>query len=95
MVLSRRLESLLLRSETADDSGGQKRFKSAKNPEATATEGDDSTPSIMPVEVPAGDSVNRIEVTSSDKLGNKPDPDLAEIIAPWPGSYPPLSDRSS
>jgi len=54
------------------------------------TGGDDSTPSIKPVEVPADDSVNRIEVTHSDKLSNKPDSDLAEIIAAWPELLPAI-----
>jgi hypothetical protein len=78
----RGFESPPLRS--TDPSEYRQGSKSAENQEVTSTGVDDLPPSITPVEVPADDSPNTIEVTTSDKLDNKPDSDLSEIVAAWP-----------
>ena len=74
--------------KTADDNKGKERSKSAKNQEVASTPTDGSTTLKKPPELPTDDSTNTIKVTRSDKLdnklSNKPDPDLSEIIAAWP-----------
>jgi len=74
--------------KTTDDNKSQEQSKSAKSQEVTSTQVYGSTPSKKPAEVPDDDSPSTIEVTRSDKLdnklSNKPDPDLAEIVAAWP-----------
>ena len=74
--------------KTIGDSRCQEASKSAKNKGVTSTPTDGSEPSKKPSKVPTDDSTNTIEVTRSDKLdnklSNKPDSNVAEIIAAWP-----------
>ena len=75
-------------AETTDDSECQERPKSAKNKEVTSNQSDGLTASKKPAEVPTDDSTNTIKETCSDKLNNKlsnkPDADLAEVVQAWP-----------
>ncbi len=82
----RGFESRPLRS--VDVNGRQAEHTCSKNKEITASKPDEVTSANNSSQVPADDSTNTANVLNSDKLdnklSNKPDADLSEVVEAWP-----------
>ena len=70
-------------NQTADDKNSQEVHKSAKNKGVTTSGSKGDSALSKPSKVPSDDSTGTANVTSNNKLSNKP-ADLASVVKAWP-----------